>query len=130
MKSTGEVMGTAGSFGKAYQKAQMCVDKPIPLEGTAVVDLPVLGFEEHLEVLDFGDFESTEAVKQAVRDGDVDVVISRNREVLEVCVEETVTYFSTIESAEAALEAVNAADQPMAVQGIADRPKTQRRWGE
>jgi carbamoyl-phosphate synthase large subunit len=50
--------------------------------------------------------------------------------VLEVCVEETVTYFSTIESAEAALEAVNAADQPMAVQGIADRPKTQRRWGE
>ncbi|MEF8813605.1 MAG: carbamoyl-phosphate synthase large subunit, partial [Halovenus sp.] len=31
MKSTGEVMGTAGTFGKAYQKAQMCVGKPIPL---------------------------------------------------------------------------------------------------
>jgi carbamoyl-phosphate synthase large subunit len=130
MKSTGEVMGTAGSFGKAYQKAQMCVGKPIPLEGTAVVDLPVLGFEEHLDVLDFDDFESTDAIKQAIRDGEVDMVISRDREVLEVCVEETVTYFSTIESAEAALEAVNAADQPMSIQGIADRPKSQREWGQ
>ncbi|MFW5655077.1 MAG: hypothetical protein ACOCYW_05450, partial [Roseicyclus sp.] len=35
MKSTGEVMGTADTFGKAYQKAQMAVSKPIPLEGTA-----------------------------------------------------------------------------------------------
>ena len=130
MKSTGEVMGTAGSFGKAYQKAQMCVGKPIPLEGTAVVDLPVLGYEEHLEVLGFDDFESTEAIKQAVRDGEVDIVISRNREVLEVCVEETVTYFSTIESAEAALEAINSADQPMAIQDIGERPKTRREWGE
>jgi len=130
MKSTGEVMGTAGSFGKAYQKAQMCVGKPIPLGGTAIIDLPVLGFEEHLDVLDFDDFASTEAIEQAIRDGEVDMVISRNREVLEVCVEETVTYFSTIESAEAALEAIDAADQPMAVQGIADRPKTQREWGK
>ena len=129
MKSTGEVMGTAGSFGKAYQKAQMCVDKPIPLEGTAVVDLPVLGFEEHLDVLDFDDFESTDAIKGAIRDGEVDMVISRDRDVLEVCVEETVTYFSTIESAEAALEAIDSADQPMAVQDIAERPKSQREWG-
>jgi carbamoyl-phosphate synthase large subunit len=129
MKSTGEVMGTAGSFGKAYQKAQMCVDKPIPLEGTAVVDLPVLGFEEHLDVLDFDDFESTAAIEEAIRDGEVDMVISRDREVLEVCVEETVTYFSTIESAEAALEAIDSADQPMAVQDIAERPKSQREWG-
>ncbi|MEF8853775.1 MAG: carbamoyl-phosphate synthase large subunit, partial [Haloarculaceae archaeon] len=130
MKSTGEVMGTAGSFGKAYQKAQMCVGKPIPLGGTAIVDLPVLGFEEHLDILDFDDFESTDAIEQAIRDGEVDMVISRDREVLEVCVEETVTYFSTIESAEAALEAINAADQPMSIQGIADRPKSQREWGQ
>ena len=129
MKSTGEVMGTAGSFGKAYQKAQMCVDKPIPIEGTAVVDLPVLGFEEHLDVLDFDDFESSDAIKGAIRDGEVDMVISRDRDVLEVCVEETVTYFSTIESAEAALEAIDSADQPMAVQDIAERPKSQREWG-
>jgi len=129
MKSTGEVMGTAGSFGKAYQKAQMAVGKPIPLEGTAVVDLPVLGFEEHFDVYDMDDFEEGE-LEAKLRDGEIDLVISRDRDVLEVCVEETITYFSTIESAEAALEAVNSADQPLAVQDIADRPKTRREWGE
>jgi carbamoyl-phosphate synthase large subunit len=130
MKSTGEVMGTAGSFGKAYQKAQMCVGKPIPLSGTAIVDLPVLGFEEHLETLDFEDFEDRAAIEAAIRDGEIDMVLSRDREILEVCVEETVTYFSTIESAEAALEAIGAADQPLAIQDIAERPRSQRRWGQ
>jgi len=129
MKSTGEVMGTAGSFGKAYQKAQMAVGKPIPLEGTAVVDLPVLGFEEHFDVYDMDDFEEGE-LEAKLRDGEIDLVISRDRDVLEVCVEETITYFSTIESAEAALEAVNSADQPLAVQDIADRPRTRREWGK
>jgi carbamoyl-phosphate synthase large subunit len=107
----------------------MCVGKPIPLEGTAVVDLPVLGFEEHMEVLDFEDFEDEAAIEDAIRDGEIEMVVSRNREVLEVCVEETVTYFSTIESAEAALEAINSADEPMSVQPISDRPRTQREWG-
>ncbi|MFB6142674.1 MAG: carbamoyl-phosphate synthase large subunit, partial [Halorientalis sp.] len=129
MKSTGEVMGTAGSFGKAYQKAQMAVGKPIPLEGTAVVDLPVIGFEEHFDVKALEDFADVEAVKQQLRDGDIDLVVSRNREVLEVCVEETITYFSTIESAEAALEAIESADQPLNVQDIATRPKDRREWG-
>ncbi|WP_254272134.1 carbamoyl-phosphate synthase large subunit [Haloarcula marina] len=130
MKSTGEVMGTAGSFGKAYQKAQMCVGKPIPLSGTAIVDLPILGFEEHFDVKDLDDFEDTEAVVQAIQDGEIDLVVSRDRDVLEACVEETVTYFSTIESGEAALEAINSDDQPLAVQAVDDRPKTQRQWGD
>jgi carbamoyl-phosphate synthase large subunit len=56
-------------------------------------------------------------------------VFSRNRDILEACVEETVTYFSTIESAEAALEAINSADQPLNVQDIASRPKDPRKWG-
>jgi len=129
MKSTGEVMGTAGSFGKAYQKAQMCVDKPIPLEGTVLVDMPIIGFEDHFEVLDFDDFEDTDAIIEAIQAGEIDMVLSRERDVLETCVEETVTYFSTIESGEAALEAINAADQPLNVQDIAARPKTQREWG-
>ncbi|MFC7077204.1 carbamoyl-phosphate synthase large subunit [Haloarcula halophila] len=129
MKSTGEVMGTAGSFGKAYQKAQMCVDKPIPLEGTAIVDLPVLGYEEHFDVKSLDDFEDTEAVVEAIQNGEIDLVASRDRDVLEACVEETVTYFSTRESAEAALEAVNSNDQPLAVQAVDERPKTQREWG-
>ncbi|WP_336337751.1 carbamoyl-phosphate synthase large subunit [Haloarcula brevis] len=129
MKSTGEVMGTAGSFGKAYQKAQMAVGKPIPLSGTAIVDLPILGFEEHFDVQDFDDYEDTDAIIEAIQSGEVDLVVSRNRDVLEACVEETVTYFSTRESAEAALEAINSADQPLAVQAIDERPKTQREWG-
>ncbi|WP_246984354.1 carbamoyl-phosphate synthase large subunit [Halorientalis marina] len=130
MKSTGEVMGTAGSFGKAYQKAQMAVGKPIPLEGTAIVDLPVIGFEEDFETLNLeDDFEDVEAAKQAVSDGDIDIVLSRNRELLETCVTETTTYFSTRESAEAALEAIESADQPLNVQDIAARPKDNREWG-
>ncbi|WP_226023145.1 carbamoyl-phosphate synthase large subunit [Halomicrobium salinisoli] len=130
MKSTGEVMGTAGSFGKAYQKAQQSVGKPIPLEGTAVVDLPVLGFEEHLDVKDFEDFDDVDAIIQGIQDGEIDLVVSRDRDVLEACVEEEVTYFSTLESAEAALEAINSADEPLSVQDIASRPKSQREWGE
>ncbi|MBX0295025.1 carbamoyl-phosphate synthase large subunit [Haloarcula nitratireducens] len=130
MKSTGEVMGTAGSFGKAYQKAQMSVGKPIPLSGTAIVDLPVLGYEEHFDVRDLDDYADTDAVIEAIQNGEVDLVVSRDRDVLEACVEETVTYFSTIESAEAALEAINSDDQPLAVQAIGDRPKTARDWGD
>ncbi|SDF06645.1 carbamoyl-phosphate synthase large subunit [Halorientalis regularis] len=129
MKSTGEVMGTAGSFGKAYQKAQMSVGKPIPLEGTAIVDLPVIGFEDHFDVEDLEDAD-LENVKQRLRDGEIDLVVSRNREILEVCVEETITYFSTIESAEAALEAIESADQPLNVQDVATRPKDTRDWGD
>ncbi|MCU4718782.1 carbamoyl-phosphate synthase large subunit [Halapricum hydrolyticum] len=129
MKSTGEVMGTAGSFGKAYQKAQMAVGKPIPLAGTALVDLPVLGYEEHFETVDLDDFEDTDAVVEAIRNGEIDLVLSRNREILEACVEETVTYFSTIESGEAGLEAINSADEPLNVQAIGERPTDQREWG-
>jgi carbamoyl-phosphate synthase large subunit len=130
MKSTGEVMGTAGNFGKAYQKAQMAVGKPIPLEGTALVDMPILGFEEHFETLDLDDFEDSETVVEAIQNGEIDLVVSREREILEACVEETVTYFSTLESAEAALEAINSADDPLNVQAIGDRPKDQRQWGK
>ena len=129
MKSTGEVMGTAGSFGKAYQKAQTAIGKPIPLSGTAVVDLPVLGFEEHFDVNDMDDIPA-EDLEQRLRDDDIDLVLSRDRNILEVCVEENITYFSTLESAEAALEAINSAEEPLAVQEIGDRPKTARNWGE
>jgi carbamoyl-phosphate synthase large subunit len=130
MKSTGEVMGTADTFGKAYQKAQMSVGKPIPLEGTAVIDLPVVGYEDSFDVKELDDYEDTEGVKQALRDGEIDLVVSREREILEVCVEETITYFSTIESAQAALEAIRHADEPIDVQSVDDRPKMQEYWGQ
>jgi len=130
MKSTGEVMGTADTFGKAYQKAQMSVGKPIPLEGTAIVDMPVAGFAEFFEVKDFDDFADTEAIKEALHDGEIDLVLSRERDILEVCVEETITYFSTIESAQAALEAIRHSDEPLDVEPVDDRPKLQEYWGQ
>jgi carbamoyl-phosphate synthase large subunit len=130
MKSTGEVMGTADTFGKAYQKAQMCVGKAIPLEGTAIVDMPVAGFEEFFDVKGFDDFEDEAAIKQALHAGEVDLVLSRNRDVLEVCVEETITYFSTVESGQAALEAIRHSDEPLDVQSVGDRPKMQEYWGQ
>ncbi|WP_394351720.1 carbamoyl-phosphate synthase large subunit [Halovenus carboxidivorans] len=130
MKSTGEVMGTADTFGKAYQKAQMCVGKPIPLEGTAIVDLPVVGFEEFFDVKELDDFEDKEAIKEALHDGEIDLVLSRERDLLEVCVEETITYFSTIESAQAALEAIRHSDEPLDVEAVDKRPKMQEYWGQ
>jgi carbamoyl-phosphate synthase large subunit len=123
-------MGTADTFGKAYQKAQMSVGKPIPLSGTAIVDMPVAGYEDFFDVKEMGDFDGEEAIKEALHDGDIDLVLSRNRDVLEVCVEETITYFSTIESAQAALEAIRAQDEPLDVESVDDRPKMQEYWGQ
>jgi len=139
MKSTGEVMGTAGTFGKAYDKAQDSTGKPIPREGTAVVDLSadefpdpdteagealVEGYTEH--------FDLSEAVDlvEAAKRGEIDLIVSRKRELLEVAVEEEITYFSTEASARAALEALDAADEPLDVAPVDERPKAAREWGK
>jgi carbamoyl-phosphate synthase large subunit len=142
MKSTGEVMGTADTFGKAYQKAQMAVGKAIPLEGTAVVDLSesefpspeseagedlVAGYAEHFELVEF---ESTEAFVDAIENGEIDLIVSRQRDPLETAVEEEVTYFSTLPSAKAALEAIEAADEPIDVQPVDARHKRDEYWGQ
>jgi carbamoyl-phosphate synthase large subunit len=139
MKSTGEVMGTAETFGKAYDKAQDSTGKPIPREGTAVVDLSadefpdpdteageaiIEGYTDH--------FSLSEAVdlQQAVREGEIDVIVSRDRDLLEVAVEEEITYFSTEASARAALEALDAADDPLDVASVDSRPKNPTQWGK
>ena len=142
MKSTGEVMGTARSFGKAYLKAQDSVGKPIPTEGTAVVDLETLrglsqkhedvsdvreGAERHFDVYEKGEFDD---LPGALRDGEVDVILSRDRDILEVAVEETITYFSTVPSARAAIEAIETAEEPLDVMALSERPTERRNWGE
>jgi carbamoyl-phosphate synthase large subunit len=141
MKSTGEVMGTADTFGKAYQKAQMATNKPVPTEGTAVLDFSADEFPHpdsvdarHLresfgEFFDLVSFETEEEFEEAIRRGEVDLIVSRSRGPLEVAVEEDVTYFSTHASALAALEALRAKDQDIDVEAISDRPKQQRDWG-
>ncbi len=138
MKSTGEVMGTAETFGKAYEKAQDATGKPIPRSGTAVVDLsadefPAPDSEEGAELVsgyeEFFDVEAFDDLKTAIRGGEVDLIVSRNRDALEVAVEEDVTYFSTYASARAALEGLRHADDPIDVEAVSDRPKHARKWG-
>ncbi|WP_049927022.1 carbamoyl-phosphate synthase large subunit [Halopiger goleimassiliensis] len=139
MKSTGEVMGTADTFGKAYDKAQDAVGKPIPEDGTIVVDLSADEFpdpdtEAGEQLVDgFTDYyDLCEAVDlvDAARQGEVDLIISRDRDLLEVAVEEEITYFSTEESAKAALEARANKDEPIDVQPITDRPQRDEYWGQ
>ncbi|SFK79793.1 carbamoyl-phosphate synthase large subunit [Halogranum rubrum] len=139
MKSTGEVMGTASSFGKAYEKAQSATGKAIPTGGTAVIDLsadefPAPDSEEGQALVDgFGEFfdlESFEDLGDAIRKGKVDLVVSRNRDALEIAVEEDVTYFSTHASAKAALDGLRARDEPIDVQAISDRPTRKAEWGK
>jgi carbamoyl-phosphate synthase large subunit len=47
-----------------------------------------------------------------------------------VCVEETITYFSTLESAQASLEAIRHSEEPLDVAPIDDRPKRSEYWGQ
>ncbi|GAB6879927.1 carbamoyl-phosphate synthase large subunit [Halorubrum gandharaense] len=138
MKSTGEVMGTADTFGKAYDKAQDATGKPIPESGTAVVDLSaeefpdpdteageaiVDGFSAHFELS-----TATDLIESARR-GEIDLIVSRQRELLEVAVEEEITYFSTPASAKAALEALEHAGDDLDVMAVSDRPKRTENWG-
>ncbi|MFD1685617.1 carbamoyl-phosphate synthase large subunit [Halobellus litoreus] len=141
MKSTGEVMGTASTFGKAYDKAQDATGKPIPESGTAWVDLSAdefpdpesedgtaleAGYDAHF---DLATFDDEEALVSAIRAGEIDLVVSRDRDALEVCVEEEITYFSTTASAFAALEALDSKDDPIDVEAVSDRPRRAERWG-
>jgi carbamoyl-phosphate synthase large subunit len=141
MKSTGEVMGTADSFGKAYAKAQDATGKPVPTEGTAVLDLSAAEFPDpdteagealragFAEFFAIRSFDDEAAFREAVRAGEVDLIVSRNRDVLSVAVEEEITYFSTYASARAALEAVRAREEPMSVEPISERPRRVADWG-
>jgi carbamoyl-phosphate synthase large subunit len=134
MKSTGEVMGTADGFGKAYWKAQQAAGAVLPEGGTAVidfepaegnplVDLDVAEFEEFYDVKEFDD------VPEAIRTGKVDLVISRDREALQTAVEEDVTYYSTAPSVQAALDALKARNEPLDVAAVTERPRSTRKWG-
>ncbi|MFW6004165.1 MAG: carbamoyl-phosphate synthase large subunit [Halodesulfurarchaeum sp.] len=141
MKSTGEVMGTADTFGKAYQKSQMAIDKPIPTSGTALIDLDneefpdpesdagrelIEGFARHFAIADFEDESDFE---EAIEEGEIDLIISRNRKPLQVAVEHEVTYFSTYPSARATLAALEAQDEPLDIEAISERPKRTAKWG-
>ena len=128
MKSTGEVMGTASSFGRAYDKAQDSTGQPLPTEGTALIEFEVdsgavPGFEHYFEVQTFDD------PIEAIRDGAIDIVVSNDLDLLKAAVEEDVPYYSTEAPARAALEALAAREEPLDVAPVDDRPKRTAEWG-
>ncbi|WP_410766692.1 carbamoyl-phosphate synthase large subunit [Haloferax sp. DFSO60] len=142
MKSTGEVMGTATTFAKAYEKAQAAANDPIPADGMVLVDLAdeefpgadtdagqelLDAFDEYYDVVQPGEMDDLVAT---LREGAIDFVVSRDRAILTECVEEEVTYFSTLASAKAALEARAAADEPIDVAPVSERPRTVANWGQ
>jgi carbamoyl-phosphate synthase large subunit len=134
MKSTGEVMGTAESFGAAYGKAQIAADNEIPESGTLAVDgdwpeAVLDGFAAHLDRLETDDLEG------ALMAGEIDVLLSTERDSLTTAVEEEVPYLSTEASARAALEALDAATETdgslagVDVAALSDRPTREAHWG-
>ena len=141
MKSTGEVMATADSFARAYDKAQDAIGKPIPRGGRIWADLSDAVFPDPASEAGRGLlnrvyawFEPIEldraAVTDAIHTGEVDLVISRDEAVLRACVEEGITYFSTAASAMAAVDAVGAKSESLSIADVASRQTRARRWGD
>jgi carbamoyl-phosphate synthase large subunit len=123
MKSTGEVMGTAENFAKAYWKAQQAASMAPPADGTAYVDLPVDDLAAHFETPGFDD------PVQALVEGRIDVVASDDPDVLRTAVEEEVPYVSTVAAAEALAEAIETRDDPVDVLPVGDHPRRTTSWG-
>ncbi|WP_256296764.1 carbamoyl-phosphate synthase large subunit [Haloarchaeobius salinus] len=123
MKSTGEVMGTASTFGMAYWKAQDAAGNAIEPGGVAVVDLDVDGYDEYFDVTAFDDVEA------AIIEATVDLVVSDDVDALKTAVEEEVAYLSTEASARAFLEGLAAKEGDLEVLPVQERPRTQQRWG-
>ncbi len=134
MKSTGEVMGTAESFGAAYGKAQIAAGNEIPDSGALAVDgdwpeAVIDGFTDYLDAVEPDDLES------ALMAGEVDFLLSTERDSLRTAVDEEVPYLSTEASARAALAALEAGEETdgslagVDVAALSDRPITEENWG-
>jgi carbamoyl-phosphate synthase large subunit len=129
MKSTGEVMGTAGTFGMAYWKAQDAAGNVVNTGGKAVVSLDgddgtlPERFEEFFAVVEFDD------VSQAIVDGAVDLLVSDDPDGLKTAVEEDIAYLSTEAAAEAYLEGLAVRGGDLEVLPVSDRPRRTDHWG-
>ena len=88
-----------------------------------MVDLDVDGFEQFFDIAEFED------VPQAIRENEVDFIVSRDRDSLEMAVEEEIPYLSTVASAEAYVEALESFDGDLEVAAVTDRPKDTAEWG-
>ena len=129
MKSTGEVMGTASSFGMAYWKAQDAAGNGVDSGGKAVVSLDgddgdlAERFGEFFTVVEFDD------VPGAIVDGAVDLLVSDDPDALKTAVEEDIVYLSTAAGADAYLEGLAVRDDDLEVLPVSDRPRRTENWG-
>jgi len=132
MKSTGEVMGTASSFGMAYWKAQDAAGNAVNTGGRAVVELEedpagdddlADALSEYFTVVEFDD------TSRAIVDGAVDLLVSDDPDALTTAVEEDVAYLSTRAAADAYLEGLAARDGDLEVLPVSERPRRTGNWG-
>ena len=127
MKSTGEVMGTHETFGRAYDKAQIAADAAAPATGTAVVEIDDSDlheqFGEHYELLSPADTPA------AIREGEVDYLVSDERASLRAAVDEEVPYVSTVAAAEAVSTGLEHRDTELSTVAVTDRPRRREKWG-
>ncbi|WP_435063122.1 carbamoyl-phosphate synthase large subunit [Halobaculum sp. EA56] len=140
MKSTGEVMGTASDFGVAYGKALDAAGGRLPDGGTVVFEtvgdsLPRDGTEEfeHLRagLEEYYEIGAVADVEEALRTGEIDLLVSDEVDALRAAVTEEVAYLSTTESVEASLEALasRAAGEDLDVLAVSERPRHLEDWG-
>ncbi len=110
MKSTGEVMGIADSFGAAYYKAQAAAGNEIPLGGAALVVTAGTDVTDQVTgLLDLGyDVDVREEPPEDMFRNAYDVIVdlSDTNAIKRQAYEEQTPYFSTIEAFDAAVRAV------------------------
>ncbi|MFB6176959.1 MAG: carbamoyl-phosphate synthase large subunit, partial [Halobaculum sp.] len=144
MKSTGEVMGTASTFGKAYDKAQHAASMAAPDSGTVAVEVDddtaeeelTDAFADYYEVVS-ADADSADAVTSldaedtaaAIRAGEIDFLVSTERDALREAVEEEIPYVSTVEAARATLDGLAHRSEDLDTVAVSDRPRKSVRWG-
>jgi carbamoyl-phosphate synthase large subunit len=141
MKSTGEVMGTASTFGKAYDKAQYAAKMAAPESGTVAVEFTEAdeetaseitdGFAEYYEVVSpgDGDLDTVADTPEAIQEGEIDYLVSDDRDALRAAVEEDVPYVSTPEAASAVLEGLARREEDLDTVAVSDRPRSAVEWG-
>ncbi|QLG63166.1 carbamoyl-phosphate synthase large subunit [Halorarum salinum] len=138
MKSTGEVMGTASSFGKAYGKALDAAGQGLPESGTVAFELvgdalPAAGTDEAAELedgfADYYDHGTFADLATALREGAVDLLVTDDRDALRTAVDEDVAYVSTEAAARASLEALASRNDDSDVMAVSDRPRRAAEWG-
>ncbi|ESP88350.1 carbamoyl-phosphate synthase large subunit [Candidatus Halobonum tyrrellensis] len=138
MKSTGEVMGTARTFGKAYEKALDAAGHGLPEGGTVTFTtrgdaLPADGDDAFAEIrdgfVDYYDEATFDDLTEALKTGKVDLLVSDDRDALRTAVDEDVPYVSTEAAARASLEALSHRDDDIDVMAVSDRPRHTTDWG-